>query len=146
MKNHRKDFKTIVSQLYLENVVKELSNCTDIEVARNIWHRIVAKYKIRCRTWKNKYYFVLESEWVYPRSKKLKVSDYPIEICILIRLMNVEKDGREIYDNEVVFEEDDLAARLRETGLKAGQNLAEYIKDGEFICEMSEDKFLEMFI
>lgn len=146
MKKPRQDFKKIVDRLYDGDIVKRLSQCTDLEETKKVWKKIVSEYKEQCKGWKDKHYLSTESDWVYPRSKKLKVSDHPIEICVLIRLMNTEKDGRPLFNEVVVFEEDDLAARLRETETEAGIELAEYIEEGEQICELAEEDFLEIFI
>lgn len=146
MKKPRQDFKKIVDQLYDRECVKRLSQCTDIEEAKKVWKEIVSEYKCLCKTWKDKHYLSTESDWIYPRSKKLKLNDHPVEICVLIRLMNAEKDARPIYNEVVVFEEEDLAARLRETRTEAGIQLAEYVEEGEQICELTEEDFLEIFI
>jgi hypothetical protein len=146
MKKPRQDFKKIVDQLYDRKCVERLSQCTNLEEAKKVWKEIVSEYKEVCKNWKDKHYLTTESDWIYPRSKKLKVSDHPIEICVLVRLMNAEKDGRPIYNEVVVFEEDDLAARLRETATEAGIQLAEYVEEGEQICELTEEDFFDMFI
>ena len=101
MKDFRKDFKAIIDGLYAQKVCKKLQ-ADDVKKVEKAWKKIVAKNKDVCRTWKKKYYDIINIDWILSKSKKLKVSDHPIEICILIRLMNSLEDDKPIKDSEVV--------------------------------------------
>lgn len=140
VKNHRRDFELIVWQLREDDIVKRLQEASNPE---ETWKEIVCRYKYRCHFWKRRYCINLETEWIYP--SKYKYEEYSVEICVLIKLMNADKDGYEVFDNEVIFELEALIASLRNTNTEVGERFADYIESGEFIAEMSDEEFLKMF-
>ena len=109
------------------------------------WKKIVAKNKDVCRTWKKKYYDIINIDWILSKSKKLKVSDHPIEICILIRLMNSLEDDKPIKDSEVVQDNENLLQALRSINDPIAENFATIIMDGETIDNIDTEYFFEVF-
>lgn len=144
MKDFRKDFKAIIDGLYAQKVCKKLQ-ADDVEKVEKAWKKIVAKNKDVCRTWKKKYYDITNTDWILSKSKKLKVSDHPIEICILIRLMNSLEDDKPIKDSEVVQDNENLLQALRSINDPIAENLATIIMDGETIDNIDTEYFFEVF-
>ncbi len=144
MKDFRKDFKSILDGLYAQKVCKKLQ-ADDVKTVENAWKKIVAKNKDACRTWKKKYYDTISTDWILSKSKKLKVSDHPIEICILIRLMNSLDDDKPIEDSEVVYDNENLLQALRSTNDPIAENFAAIITDGETINNIDTEYFFEVF-
>ena len=144
MKDFRKDFKAIIDGLYAQKVCKKLQ-ADDVKKVEKAWKKIVAKNKDVCRTWKKKYYDITNTDWILSKSKKLKVSDHPIEICILIRLMNSLEDDKPIKDSEVVQDNENLLQALRSIDDPIAENLATIIMDGETIDNIDTEYFFEVF-
>lgn len=144
MKDFRKDFKAIIDGLYAQKVCKKLQ-ADDVKKVEKAWKKIVAKNKDVCRTWKKKYYDITNTDWILSKSKKLKVSDHPIEICILIRLMNSLEDDKPIKDSEVVYDNENLLQALRSINDPIAENFAAIIMDGEAIDNINTEYFFEVF-
>ena len=144
MKDFRKDFKAIIDGLYAQKVCKKLQ-ADDVKKVEKAWKKIVAKNKDVCRTWKKKYYDITNTDWILSKSKKLKVSDHPIEICILIRLMNSLEDDKPIKDSEVVQDNENLLQALRSINNPIAENFATIIMDGETIDNIDTEYFFEVF-
>ena len=144
MKDFRKDFKAIIDGLYAQKVCKKLQ-ADDVKKVEKAWKKIVAKNKDVCRTWKKKYYDIINIDWILSKSKKLKVSDHPIEICILIRLMNSLEDDKQIKDSEVVQDNENLLQALRSINDPIAENFATIIMDGETIDNIDTEYFFEVF-
>ena len=144
MKDFRKDFKAIIDGLYAQKVCKKLQ-ADDVKKVEKAWKKIVAKNKDVCRTWKKKYYDIINIDWILSKSKKLKVSDHPIEICILIRLMNSLEDDKPIKDSEVVQDNENLLQALRSINDPIAENFATIIMDGETIDNIDTEYFFEVF-
>ena len=144
MKDFRKDFKAIIDGLYAQKVCKKLQ-ADDVKKVEKAWKKIVAKNKDVCRTWKKKYYDIINIDWILSKSKKLKVSDHPIEICILIRLMNSLEDDKPIKDSEVVQDNENLLQALRSINNTIAENFATIIMDGETIDNIDTEYFFEVF-
>lgn len=144
MKDFRKDFKAIIDGLYAQKVCKKLQ-ADDVKKVEKAWKKIVAKNKDVCRTWKKKYYDITNTDWILSKSKKLKVSDHPIEICILIRLMNSLEDDKPIKDSEVVQDNENLLQALRSIDDPIAENFATIIMDGETIDNIDTEYFFEVF-
>lgn len=144
MKDFRKDFKAIIDGLYAQKVCKKLQ-ADDVKKVEKAWKKIVAKNKDVCRTWKKKYYDITNTDWILSKSKKLKVSDHPIEICILIRLMNSLEDDKPIKDSEVVYDNENLLQALRSINDPIAENFATIIMDGETIDNIDTEYFFEVF-
>lgn len=144
MKDFRKDFKAIIDGLYAQKVCKKLQ-ADDVKKVEKAWKKIVAKNKDVCRTWKKKYYDIINIDWILSKSKKLKVSDHPIEICILIRLMNSLEDDKTIKDSEVVQDNENLLQALRSINDPIAENFATIIMDGETIDNIDTEYFFEVF-
>lgn len=144
MKDFRKDFKAIIDGLYAQKVCKKLQ-ADDVKKVEKAWKKIVAKNKDVCRTWKKKYYDIINIDWILSKSKKLKVSDHPIEICILIRLMNSLEDDKPIKDSEVVQDNENLLQALRSINNPIAENFATIIMDGETIDNIDTEYFFEVF-
>ena len=144
MKEFRKDFKAIIDGLYAQKVCKKLQ-ADDVKKVEKAWKKIVAKNKDVCRTWKKKYYDIINIDWILSKSKKLKVSDHPIEICILIRLMNSLEDDKPIKDSEVVQDNENLLQALRSINDPIAENFATIIMDGETIDNIDTEYFFEVF-
>lgn len=144
MKDFRKDFKAIIDGLYAQKVCKKLQ-ADDVKKVEKAWKKIVAKNKDVCRTWKKKYYDIINIDWILSKSKKLKVSDHPIEICILIRLMNSLEDDKPIKDSEVVEDNENLLQALRSINDPIAENFATIIMDGETIDNIDTEYFFEVF-
>lgn len=144
MKDFRKDFKAIIDGLYAQKVCKKLQ-ADDVKKVEKAWKKIVAKNKDVCRTWKKKYYDIINIDWILSKSKKLKVSDHPIEICILIRLMNSLEDDKPIKDSEVVYDNENLLQALRSINDPIAENFAAIIMDGEAIDNINTEYFFEVF-
>lgn len=144
MKDFRKDFKAIIDGLYAQKVCKKLQ-ADDVKKVEKAWKKIVAKNKDVCRTWKKKYYDIINIDWILSKSKKLKVSDHPIEICILIRLMNSLEDDKPIKDSEVVYDNENLLQALRSINDPIAENFATIIMDGETIDNIDTEYFFEVF-
>lgn len=144
MKDFRKDFKAIIDGLYAQKVCKKLQ-ADDVKKVEKAWKKIVAKNKDVCRTWKKKYYDITNTDWILSKSKKLKVSDHPIEICILIRLMNSLEDDKPIKDSEVVQDNENLLQALRFINDPIAENFATIIMDGETIDNINTEYFFEVF-
>lgn len=144
MKDFRKDFKAIIDGLCAQKVCKKLQ-ADDVKKVEKAWKKIVAKNKDVCRTWKKKYYDITNTDWILSKSKKLKVSDHPIEICILIRLMNSLEDDKPIKDSEVVQDNENLLQALRSINDPIAENLATIIADGETIDNIDTEYFFEVF-
>ena len=144
MKDFRKDFKAIIDGLYAQKVYKKLQ-ADDVKKVEKAWKKIVAKNKDVCRTWKKKYYDIINIDWILSKSKKLKVSDHPIEICILIRLMNSLEDDKPIKDSEVVQDNENLLQALRPINDPIAENFATIIMDGETIDNIDTEYFFEVF-
>ena len=144
MKDFRKDFKAIIDGLYAQKVCKKLQ-ADDVKKVEKAWKKIVAKNKDVCRTWKKKYYDIINIDWILSKSKKLKVSDHPIEICILIRLMNSLEDDKPIKDSEVVQDNENLLQALRSMNDPIAENFATIIMDGETIDNIDTEYFFEVF-
>lgn len=144
MKDFRKDFKAIIDGLYAQKVCKKLQD-DDVKKVEKAWKKIVAKNKDVCRTWKKKYYDIINIDWILSKSKKLKVSDHPIEICILIRLMNSLEDDKPIKDSEVVQDNENLLQALRSINDPIAENFATIIMDGESIDNIDTEYFFEVF-
>ena len=144
MKDFRKDFKAIIDGLYAQKVCKKLQT-DDVKKVEKAWKKIVAKNKDVCRTWKKKYYDIINIDWILSKSKKLKVSDHPIEICILIRLMNSLEDDKPIKDSEVVQDNENLLQALRSINDPIAENFATIIMDGETIDNIDTEYFFEVF-
>ncbi len=144
MKDFRKDFKAIIDGLYAQKVCKKLQ-ADDVKKVEKAWKKIVAKNKDVCRTWKKKYYDIINTDWILSKSKKLKVSDHPIEICILIRLMNSLEDDKPIKDSEVVQDNENLLQALRSINDPIAENFATIIMDGETIDNIDTEYFFEVF-
>lgn len=144
MKDFRKDFKAIIDGLYAQKVCKKLQ-ADDVKKVEKAWKKIVAKNKDVCRTWKKKYYDIINIDWILSKSKKLKVSDHPIEICILIRLMNSLEDDKPIKDGEVVQDNENLLQALRSINDPIAENFATIIMDGETIDNIDTEYFFEVF-
>ena len=144
MKDFRKDFKAIIDGLYAQKVCKKLQ-ADDVKNVEKAWKKIVAKNKDVCRTWKKKYYDIINIDWILSKSKKLKVSDHPIEICILIRLMNSLEDDKPIKDSEVVQDNENLLQALRSINDPIAENFATIIMDGETIDNIDTEYFFEVF-
>lgn len=144
MKDFRKDFKAIIDGLYAQKVCKKLQ-ADDVKKVEKAWKKIVAKNKDVCRTWKKKYYDIINIDWILSKGKKLKVSDHPIEICILIRLMNSLEDDKPIKDSEVVQDNENLLQALRSINDPIAENFATIIMDGETIDNIDTEYFFEVF-
>ena len=144
MKDFRKDFKAIIDGLYAQKVCKKLQ-ADDVKKVEKAWKKIVAKNKDVCRTWKKKYYDIINIDWILSKSKKLNVSDPPIEICILIRLMNSLEDDKPIKDSEVVQDNENLLQALRSINDPIAENFATIIMDGETIDNIDTEYFFEVF-
>ena len=144
MKDFRKDFKAIIDGLYAQKVCKKLQ-ADDVKKVEKAWKKIVAKNKDVCRTWKKKYYDIINIDWILSKSKKLKVSDHPIEICILIRLMTSLEDDKPIKDSEVVQDNENLLQALRSINDPIAENFATIIMDGETIDNIDTEYFFEVF-
>ena len=144
MKDFRKDFKAIIDGLYAQKVCKKLQ-ADDVKKVEKAWKKIVAKNNDVCRTWKKKYYDIINIDWILSKSKKLKVSDHPIEICILIRLMNSLEDDKPIKDSEVVQDNENLLQALRSINDPIAENFATIIMDGETIDNIDTEYFFEVF-
>lgn len=144
MKDFRKDFKAIIDGLYAQKVCKKLQ-ADDVKKVEKAWKKIVAKNKDVCRTWKKKYYDIINIDWILSKSKKLKISDHPIEICILIRLMNSLEDDKPIKDSEVVQDNENLLQALRSINDPIAENFATIIMDGETIDNIDTEYFFEVF-
>lgn len=144
MKDFRKDFKAIIDGLYAQKVCKKLQ-ADDVKKVEKAWKKIVAKNKDVCRTWKKKYYDIINIDWILSKSKKLKVSDHPIEICILIRLMNSLEDDKPIKDSEVVQDNENLLQALRSINDPIAENFATIIMDVETIDNIDTEYFFEVF-
>lgn len=144
MKDFRKDFKAIIDGLYAQKVCKKLQ-ADDVKKVEKAWKKIVAKNKDVCRTWKKKYYDIINIDWILSKSKKLKVSDHPIEICILIRLMNSLEDDKPIKDSEVVQDNENLLQALQSINDPIAENFATIIMDGETIDNIDTEYFFEVF-
>ena len=144
MKDFRKDFKAIIDGLYAQKVCKKLQ-ADDVKKVEKAWKKIVAKNKDVCRTWKKKYYDITNTDWILSKSKKLKVSDHPIEICILIRLMNSLEDDKPIKDSEVVQDNENLLQALRSINDPIAENFATIIMDGVTIGNINTEYFFEVF-
>lgn len=144
MKDFRKDFKAIIDGLYAQKVCKKLQ-ADDVKKVEKAWKKIIAKNKDVCRTWKKKYYDIINIDWILSKSKKLKVSDHPIEICILIRLMNSLEDDKPIKDSEVVQDNENLLQALRSINDPIAENFATIIMDGETIDNIDTEYFFEVF-
>lgn len=144
MKDFRKDFKAIIDGLYAQKVCKKLQ-ADDVKKVEKAWKKIVTKNKDVCRTWKKKYYDIINIDWILSKSKKLKVSDHPIEICILIRLMNSLEDDKPIKDSEVVQDNENLLQALRSINDPIAENFATIIMDGETIDNIDTEYFFEVF-
>ena len=144
MKDFRKEFKAIIDGLYAQKVCKKLQ-ADDVKKVEKAWKKIVAKNKDVCRTWKKKYYDIINIDWILSKSKKLKVSDHPIEICILIRLMNSLEDDKPIKDSEVVQDNENLLQALRSINDPIAENFATIIMDGETIDNIDTEYFFEVF-
>ena len=144
MKDFRKDFKAIIDGLYAQKVCKKLQ-ADDVKKVEKAWKKIVAKNKDVCRTWKKKHYDIINTDWILSKSKKLKVSDHPIEICILIRLMNRLEDDKPIKDSEVVQDNENLLQALRSINDPIAENFATIIMDGETIDNIDTEYFFEVF-
>ena len=144
MKDFRKDFKAIIDGLYAQKVCKKLQ-ADDVKKVEKAWKKIVAKNKDVCRTWKKKYYDIINIDWILSKSKKLKVSDHPIEICILIRLMNSLEDDKPIKDSELVQDNENLLQALRSINDPIAENFATIIMDGETIDNIDTEYFFEVF-
>ena len=144
MKDFRKDFKAIIDGLYAQKVCKKLQ-ADDVKKVEKAWKKIVAKNKDVCRTWKKKYYHIINIDWILSKSKKLKVSDHPIEICILIRLMNSLEDDKPIKDSEVVQDNENLLQALRSINDPIAENFATIIMDGATIDNIDTEYFFEVF-
>lgn len=144
MKDFRKDFKAIIDGLYAQKVCKKLQ-ADDVKKVEKAWKKIVAKNKDVCRTWKKKYYDIINIDWILSKSKKLKISDHPIEICILIRLMNSLEDDKPIKDSEVVQDNENLLQALRSINNPIAENFATIIMDGETIDNIDTEYFFEVF-
>ena len=144
MKDFRKDFKAIIDGLYAQKVCKKLQ-ADDVKKVEKAWKKIVAKNKDVCRTWKKTYYDIINIDWILSKSKKLKVSDHPIEICILIRLMNSLEDDKPIKDSEVVQDNENLLQALRSINDPIAENFATIIMDGETIDNIDTEYFFEVF-
>ena len=144
MKDFRKDFKAIIDGLYAQKVCKKLQ-ADEVKKVEKAWKKIVAKNKDVCRTWKKKYYDITNTDWILSKSKKLKVSDHPIEICILIRLMNSLEDDKPIKDSEVVYDNENLLQALRSINDPIAENFAAIIMDGEAIDNINTEYFFEVF-
>lgn len=144
MKDFRKDFKAIIDGLHAQKVCKKLQ-ADDVKKVEKAWKKIVAKNKDVCRTWKKKYYDITNTDWILSKSKKLKISDHPIEICILIRLMNSLEDDKPIKDSEVVYDNENLLQALRSINDPIAENFAAIIMDGEAIDNINTEYFFEVF-
>ncbi len=144
MKEHRREFKKLVERLRNEKVLIRLET-NSAEETEKAWKKIVAQYKSICIGWKNKYYHIIGSEWIYSRDKKLKKNDSPIEICLLIRIMN-ESDSRQIQDTEILNDIGMLHDCLIETKELPGILLAGVLDDGLSISTMPKELFLEAFV
>lgn len=145
MKTNRKEFKQLVEDLVRKNVLSRLQT-NSIEKTEQIWKKVVSEYRGRVKAWKDKYYLNVQSEWIYPRNKRLKLSDHPVEICILLRLMNTDDDERPLYDDEIISNMLELAERLREIEDYTAEEMAYNIENGENMQSMDQKQFFEMFV
>lgn len=144
MKDYRKDFKKIVEQLKSQNILERLQQPTVTEV-QTAWSKIISEYKMPCSNWMKKHKKTTYSDWIYPRNKKLKIKDNPIEICILIKLMN-EVSSEDMYDSDVLGDEQNLCDALRKTNEVAAIKLAAEIETNTTIQNMSREQFCQIFV
>lgn len=144
MKDFRKEFKAIIDDLHAQNVSKKLQS-DNVETVEKTWKKVVAKNKAACKAWKRKYYDITNTDWILSKSKKLKPSDHPIEICILIRLMNSVDDNKPLEDSEVLYDYENLLQALRCTKDPVAENFATILKDGETIKNIDAEYFFEAF-
>ena len=101
MKEFRKGFKRLVDKLYTQKTAYRMKGKTP-EEAQKEWKRILGEYKNECLSWKNKCYDMFVTDWIYPLKKDIKVSDHPVEICFLIKVMNTI-DPKRLIKDEVIF-------------------------------------------
>lgn len=144
MKEFKKGFKRLVEKLYVKKTAYRLKGKTSQE-ANKEWHRIVGEYKAECLKWKKQCYKTLETDWVYTPKKKIKLSDHPLEICFLIRLMNTI-DSDNLISGEAIFHDmHQMAELLREEKNINANELAEYFEMYIGIEEMAEEDFIRIF-
>lgn len=144
MKEFRKGFKRLVDKLYVQKTAYRMKEKT-FEEAQKEWKRILIEYRNECLNWKNKCYEMFKTDWIYPLKKNIKLSDHPVEICFLIRIMNTI-DPKRIIEDEVVFHDmHQMAQVLREEKNVNAEELAEYLEMYIGIEEMTEEDFIGIF-
>ena len=144
MKEFRKGFKRIVSKLYEKKTAYRLKG-KNLEEAKKEWRKILSEYKNECMSWKNQCYETLEVDWIYPLKKNIKVSDHPVEICFLIRIMNTIDPERFIEDEVIFHDMPQMAKVLREEKNVNAVELAEHLEMYIGVGEMTEEDFIKIF-
>ena len=143
MKSQRRDFKKIVEHMKKKNYLKRLQQHSVAETEKQ-WQQIVAQYKETCKGWLRKYEHTLYEEWVYQKDKKIKLSDNPIEICLVIRLMN-EISSKEINEDNIIRDTYKLCEQLRKTEDFSAIRLAVHMENGGSIKDMTPEQFYALF-
>lgn len=144
MKEFKKGFKRLVEKLYVKKTVYRLKGKT-FQKANKEWRRIVGEYKEECLKWKKQCYKILETDWVYTPKKKIRLSDHPLEICFLIRLMNTIDSDNLISGEAIFYDMHQMAELLREEKNINANELAEYFEMYIGIEEMAEEDFIRIF-
>ena len=144
MKEFRKGFKRLVDKLYTKKTAYRMKGKTP-EEAQKEWKRILGEYKNECLSWKNKCYEMFRTDWIYPLKKDIKVSDHPVEICFLIKIMNTIDPKRLIKDEVIFHDMHQMAKVLREVGNVNAVELAEYLEMYIGVEEMTEEDFIQIF-
>ena len=85
------------------------------------------------------------TDWIYPLKKDIKVSDHPVEICFLIKVMNTIDPKRLIKDEVIFHDMHQMAKVLREVGNTNAVELAEYLEMYIGVEEMTEEDFIQIF-
>ena len=86
-----------------------------------------------------------EGDWIYPLKKNIKVSDHPVEICFLIRIMNTIDPERFIEDEVIIHDMPQMAKVLREEKNVNAVELAEHLEMYIGVGEMTEEDFIKIF-
>lgn len=144
MKEFRKGFKRIVSKLYDKKTAYRLKG-KNLDEAKKEWRKILSEYKNECMSWKNQCYETLKIDWIYPLKKNIKVSDHPVEICFLIRIMNTIDPERFIEDEVIFHDMHQMAQVLREEKNVNAVELAEHFDMYIGVGEITEEDFIKIF-
>lgn len=150
MKELRKTFKRLVKILRDKNVVSRLEK-PSIDETRQAWKNVVSETKSLVNAWKDKNYEGIRSNWIYPMGRNIEPTDYPIEICILIKLLNLDSNKeKEITDRQIVYESDQLIKALdkvsEESDSSVSLGIADALYNGDHIYDMDIEEFLELFV